>query len=87
MPIRNGFVGLAFESLPTLAPEPRLIRGNGHVRSKDNFSIAFDDLDLRSWLVQTEVAPRCRWNGNQSSALDGHEDGIGAHECSIAAKP
>jgi hypothetical protein len=83
----NGLVGFAFELLPTLGPEPCLVRWYCDVWTKNDLSLTLDHLDLRSRLIQAEVTPDRGWDGDHAPALDGDEGLFFAHADSVAALP
>ena len=87
MASRDGLVGFAFQLLPTLGPEPRLVRRHCDVWAKNDLSLTLDHLDLRSRLIQAEVAPDRCWDCDHAPALDGDESLFLAYADSVAALP
>src|SRR5207244_1939878 len=80
----NGIVGLALQLLPTLGPEPCLVRWYGDVWTKNDLSLPLDHFDLCSRLVQTKVAPDGSRDSDEAPALHGDEVALLAHRwCSV----
>jgi hypothetical protein len=60
-------VDLAFHALPSIGPEPRLLRRNREPWPKlDHSVVSLDDLDVRARLVEAITAPKLRWKGEET---------------------
>jgi hypothetical protein len=76
-------VGLSFHRLPSIRPEPGLIRW--HRDNWDELDAAItvvDQADLRLWPIEVEPTPEVGWKGHSSPRLDREQ--VRLHPGSIA---